>query len=172
VIAVRRQIIHFVLPLFFTVLPVLAAILIIATLPEKAREFYVRNISPLDWVILGLGTGLFLIQTFLAYHALQWQDTTFDERPDAWLNRLSQSSEWFPLLGLIGTVGAILQTFSQVSNSATEATPNVIIGLYAPALTATGSGLFMSLLTLLPAWVVIIGRGLILTLGGTTAEES
>jgi len=171
VTAVRRPIIHFVLPLLFTALPLLAAVLVIATLPVKAREFYINNISPLDWVILGLGTGLFLIQTFLAYHALQWRDTSFDERPDPWLNRLSQSSEWFPLLGLIGTVGAILQTFSQVSSSTSEATANVIIGLYAPALTATGSGLFMSLLNILPAWVVIIGRGLILTLGGTTAEE-
>jgi hypothetical protein len=165
---VRQRVIHLVLPLLFSTLPVLAAVLIAATLPPDARAFYLEHISPLDYVILGLGTGLFLVQVYLAYHALRWRETSFDERPDPWLNRLAQASEWFPLLGLIGTVAAILQTFSQV---APGTSPGSIIRLYAPALTATGSGLFMSLLNILPAWVVIIGRGLILTLGGETAEE-
>ena len=38
--------------------------------------------------------------------------------------------------------------------------------MYAPAITATGSGLFMALINILPAWVVLFGRDLILTLGG------
>src|SRR6202044_1501510 len=136
--------------------------------PAKAREFYISHLTPLDCVILGLGGSLFLMQTMLAHRALQWRETTFDERPDPWLNRLSQSSEWFPLLGLIGTVGGILQTFSNITGSIP---PERIIQLYAPAITATGSGLYMALLNILPAWVVLVGRGLILTLGGEEKEE-
>jgi hypothetical protein len=160
---VRRRLIQTVLPLTFSVMPVLAAALIAATLPALAREFYIGHLTPLDLVILSLGGGLFLIQTLLAYRALQWRGPGFDERPDPWLNRLAQSSEWFPLLGLIGTVGGILQTFSNITGSIA---PERIIQLYAPAITATGSGLYMALLNILPAWVVLIGRGLILTLGG------
>src|SRR5438067_1822256 len=97
--AVRRRLIHLVLPLVFSAIPVLAALLIAATLPPDARKFYLEHLSPLDYVILGLGTGLFLVQTYLACRALRWRETSFDERPDPWLNRLAQSSEWFPLLG-------------------------------------------------------------------------
>jgi hypothetical protein len=60
-------------------------------------------------------------------------------------------------------VAGILQTFSEI----TGPTPQErIIQLYAPAITATGSGLFMALFNILPTWMVLIGRGLILTLGG------
>ena len=89
-------------------------------------------------------------------------------RTDPWLSRLAQSSEWFPLLGLIGTVAGILQTFSNISGETSQVR---IIQLYAPAITATGSGLFMALINILPAWVVLIGRGLILSLGGEEKEE-
>jgi hypothetical protein len=166
---VRRRLIQTLLPLIFSVMPVLAAALIAATLPALARTFYLDHLTPFDLVILSLGGGLFLIQTLLAYHALQWRGPAFDERPDPWLNRLAQSSEWFPLLGLIGTVGGILQTFSNITGSMA---PERIIQLYAPALTATGSGLYMALLNILPAWVVVIGRGLILTLGGEEEEAT
>ncbi len=94
---------------------------------------------------------------------MQWRGRGFDERPDKWLNQLAQSSEWFPLLGLIGTVAGILQTFSSITGS----TPPVkIIQMYAPAITATGSGLFMALLNILPIWMAMVGRGLIGTLAG------
>jgi hypothetical protein len=165
---VRRLFIQTVLPFVFAVIPVLAAVLITATLPPIARAFYINHLTPLDWVILSLGTGLFLIQTYFAYHALQWVGTGFDDRPDPWLTRLAQSSEWFPLLGLIGTVGGILQTFSSITGSTA---PAEIIRLYAPALTATGSGLFMALVNILPAWIVLIGRGLITNLSGDEGGE-
>ena len=161
--AVRRRLIQFLLPLLFALLPVLGAGLVVATLPTKAREFYFGNMTPLDYVIVGLGGTLFVVQSLLAYRALRWQGTTFDERPDPWLSRLAQTSEWFPLLGLIGTVGGILQTFSSITD---KTSPQLIITLYAPALTATGSGLFMALINILPAWIVMIGRPLILSLGG------
>lgn len=159
----RRTLIQFFLPFVFALVPVLAAALVVATLPAKAREFYVEKLSYLDYVILGLGLALFFVQTLLAYKAMGWAGDGFDERPDAWLNRLAQSSEWFPLLGLIGTVGGILQTFSSIKG---PTPPHEIINSYAPAITATGSGLFMALVNILPSWMVLVGRGLILTLGG------
>jgi hypothetical protein len=167
---VRRRLIQFFLPLVFAVLPALAATLVVTTLPALARTFYFDNLTKLDVVILGLGGGLFLIQTFLAYRAMRWRGDGFDEAADPWLNRLAQSSEWFPLLGLIGTVAAILQTFSSIEGPTPQAE---IIRKYAPALTATGSGLFMALVNILPAWMALVGRGLILTLAGAeTKDES
>ena len=39
-------------------------------------------------------------------------------------------------------------------------------------ITATGSGLFMALVNILPSWVVLLGRDLILALsGGSSSEE-
>ncbi|MFO0877521.1 MAG: MotA/TolQ/ExbB proton channel family protein [Gemmataceae bacterium] len=158
----RRRLIQTLLPFAFAILPLLAALLILATLPPIARQFYFEHITPLDMVILSLGGGLFLLQSYLAFQALRWIGEGFNERPDPWLNRLAQSSEWFPLLGLIGTVGGILQTFSSITGTTA---PERIIQLYAPALTATGSGLFMALVNILPAWMVLVGRGLITSLG-------
>jgi len=54
----------------------------------------------------------------------------------------------------------------------TNPTPQEIIRRYAPAITATGSGLFMALINLLPTWVVLLGRELIQTLGGEAALPS
>jgi biopolymer transport protein ExbB/TolQ len=68
------------------------------------------------------------------------------------------------LLGLLGTVAAILQTFS--SN---DFAPQEIIRRYAPAITATGSGLFMALINILPTWMALVGRDLIRTLAGGPA---
>ena len=42
----------------------------------------------------------------------------------------------------------------------------MIIARYAPAITATGSGLFMAFINILPPWIVMVGRDLIATLGG------
>ncbi len=165
----RRRLIQFFLPLVFAVLPALAATLVVATLPTVARAFYLEHLTHLDQVILGLGGGLFLVQSFLSYRAMRWRGEGFDESADPWLNRLSQSSEWFPLLGLIGTVAAILQTFSSIEGPTPQAE---IIRKYAPALTATGSGLFMALVNILPSWMALVGRGLIISLGGEAKEEA
>jgi hypothetical protein len=166
---VRRRLIQFFLPLVFAVLPALAATLVVATLPAPAREFYLEHLTYLDRVIIGLGGGLFVVQSFLSYRAMRWRGESFDESADPWLNRLAQSSEWFPLLGLIGTVAAILVTFSNIKGPTPQ---HEIINMYAPALTATGSGLFMALANILPSWMALVGRGLILTLGGEANEEA
>lgn len=165
----RRRIIQFVLPLAFCAIPLLAAVLIAASLPPRARDFYLKHTSPLDYLILALGGFLFLAQMLLSWRAMQWRGGGFDERPDTWLSHLAQAAEWFPLLGLIGTVAGILQTFSSMSG---PTPPAQIIMLYAPAITATGSGLFMALINILPSWMVLVGRDLIRTLGGAPAEPA
>ena len=81
----------------------------------------------------------------------------------AGLGVLATVASTAPFVGLLGTVAGILQTFGQIKGP-TEATR--IIELYAPAITATGSGLFMALINILPTWVVLLGRELILALGG------
>lgn len=165
----RRLWIHHVLPFLFCLVPLLGAGLIFAAIPSDARLDYLNRLqdSGMDWVILALGFTLFAAQSLLAWKALRWQPAAanFDERADRWLTHLAQAAEWFPLLGLIGTVAAILQTFSSIAPG-TQPTPQDIIKKYAPAITATGSGLFMALINILPTWIVSIGRDLIRSLGG------
>jgi hypothetical protein len=165
---VRRFLIRTTLPLFFCLLPPLAAVLIAAALPAGAREFYLAHFTALDGLIIGLGGFLFLLQMILGWRAMRWRGTSFDERPDRWLTHLAQAAEWFPLLGLIGTVAGILQTFGTMPE---DAKFDAIVRLYAPALTATGSGLFAALVNILPVWVVLIGRDLIRTLSGDPSVE-
>jgi hypothetical protein len=153
----RPFIIKTVLPFLFCLIPPLAGAVVAVAVPEAARRDYWERIqhSSMDWLILGLGTILFLVQIVLARQALTWRGTSFDERSDRWLTNLAQAAEWFPLLGLLGTVAAILQTFGSMTGNVT---PQLIISKYAPAITATGSGLFMALVNILPTWVVSTGR--------------
>lgn len=166
----RRALIQTVLPAAFCLVPPLAAGLVAIAIPPAAQHFYLHQIrsSPMDWLILGLGTALFLLQIILCWKALHWRGRGFDERPDRWLTNLSQAAEWFPMLGLIGTVAGILQTFSSIGSG--PVTPQEIIAKYAPAITATGSGLVMALINILPGWVVLLGRDLIHTLGGPSSS--
>lgn len=166
----RRFLIQRLLPLLFCLAPPLAALLTAAAVPSQAQEFYLENLrrSRIDWLILGLGFSVFGVQILLCWRSLQWRGPGFDERPDRWLSNLAQAAEWFPLLGLIGTVAGIMQTFSSIKG---PVQPQEIISKYAPAITATGSGLFMALFNLLPSWVVLIGRDLILALGGAPSGE-
>jgi hypothetical protein len=166
---VRRLVILILLPLVFCAVPPLTAGVIAAALPAQARDFYLKHLTTLDGFILGLGALLFVVQILLAWRAMQWRGTSFDERPDGWLSNLAQAAEWFPLLGLIGTVGGILQTFSSIEG---PTPPEQIIKLYAPAITATGSGLFMALINILPTWVVLVGRDLIRALGGAAPADA
>lgn len=163
----RRFWIHHVLPSLFVALPLLTAALLFAAVPPEARRDYCERVahSPIDWVILTIGFTLFITQTILALKALKWRRGSFDDRADNWIENLAQAAEWFPLMGLIGTVAAILQTFSSITPGSNP-TPQEIISKYAPAITATGSGLFMALLNILPQWIVRVGRDFLLLLAG------
>lgn len=164
--------INVLLPLAFVALPVATAALIFAAVPPTARGHYLDRLqtSPIDWIILGLGGVLFLAQTWLAWRALQWKDAqnSFDETVDDWLTHTARGAEWFPLLGLIGTVAAILETFSSFGPGSKPAAEE-IIQKYGPAITATGSGLFMAFLNILPSWIVVAGRKLIRSMAGRPA---
>jgi hypothetical protein len=163
---VRRLWINTLLPLLFCAAPPAVAALVFAAIPAASRSEYLNRLkdSSIDWIILGLGAALFVAQTWVAWRALRWKETTFDEAYDPWLSHLAQAAEWFPLLGLIGTVAAILQTFGTFQGAKPSA--EEIIQKYGPAITATGSGLFMAFLNILPSWVVIAGRKLIRSLAG------
>src|SRR5437879_4910044 len=153
----RRALIQFVLPSLFCIFPLLAGLLIAVAIPVDAQHFYLTHLSPMDWLILGLGAVLFCAQTAASWRALQWRSQSFDERPDRLLSNLAQAAEWFPLLGLLGTVAGILQTFSSIEG---PVEPARVIALYAPAITATGSGLFMALRPISPTCTLRFRRHL------------
>ncbi len=161
----RGLVIRRVLPALFCAIPLAGAVLVVTAVPDQALEFYLSSIrtSYLDWIILALGGFFFVFQMALAWRALRWKERSFNERSDALLQGMYQAAEWFPLLGLFGTVAGILQTFAAIGIQ--ESVPQrEIIRLYAPALTTTGSGLLMTLLNIIPLWLVIVGRRVILTL--------
>jgi len=62
-------------------------------------------------------------------------------------------------------VVAILQTFSTITPGARPDAAE-IIRKYAPAITATGGGLYMAFINILPSWVANVGRDLIRMFGG------
>lgn len=159
----RWLLIQIVLPICFCLVPLLAAVLVAVAIPRDAMSFYLKHISTMDGLILSMGFTLFFFEIVLCWKSLHWRGGGFDERPDRWISNLAQAAEFFPMLGLLGTVGGILQTFSAITG---PVAPHVIIEKYAPAITATGSGLFMALINILPPWIVLLGRDLILTLGG------
>lgn len=161
----RAFVIRRILPVLFTLVPVAAAVLVVAAVPQRALDFYLGHVrdSYLDWFILGLGAIFFVVQLALTWRALTWRECDFDTRFDDWLRRLQQTSDWFPLLGLFGTLVGILQTFSRIAVQE-HVKQQEIVQLYAPSLTTAASGLLMAFLNLLPLWLSASGRGLILSL--------
>jgi hypothetical protein len=160
---VREILIRWFMPILLCVLPILAAAVVVMCVPATALRYFWEHFGPMEALILGGGVALFLVQIVLCFKSLRWQGTSFDEGGDRWLSNLAQGAEWFPMLGLIGTVAGILEAFA-TSTSGSVMEPKVI----APAITATGSGLFMALINILPAWIVLLGRDLILLLSGAT----
>ena len=155
------------MPVLLCVLPILAAALVLMCIPHKAVMFFVEHYGLMEMLIIGGGTALFAVQMILCWRALRWRGTSFDDGADRWLTNLAQAAEWFPMLGLIGTVAGILDAFSQ-HGSGGAIQPRVI----APAITATGAGLFMALINILPTWIVMLGRDLILLLSGTPRPKT
>ena len=157
----RRLLIGFLLPMLLCVLPFLAAGLVLLCIPHKALAYFWDHFALMEALIVGGGVLLFLMQMILCWRSLRWQGSSFNESSDRWLTNLAQAAEWFPMLGLIGTVAGILEAFD-ASGGGVAIEPRVI----APAITATGSGLFMALINILPAWIVLLGRDMILLLSG------
>ena len=167
----RRLLIGSLLPVLLCILPFLAAGLVLLCIPPSALKYFADQIDlaerrgMMEVLIIGGGVMLFLTQMVLAFSSLRWRGTGFNEASDRWLMNLAQSAEWFPMLGLIGTVVGILEAFASVKAGST-----IQPRLIAPAITATGAGLFMALVNMLPSWIVLLGRDLILMLSGTTPQ--
>jgi hypothetical protein len=162
---VRQILIRVLMPLLFCTLPFLIAALVILCIPRKATEFFIEHMGLMEMLILVSGTLLFCVQMMLCWTALRWRETSFDDRADKWLTHFAQAAEWFPMLGLIGTVAGILDAFA-THGSGSIIQPRMI----APAITATGAGLFMALVNILPTWIVLLGRDMILLLSGAAPE--
>jgi MotA/TolQ/ExbB proton channel family protein len=162
---VRQFLIRGVMPLLFCTLPFLIAALVLLCIPPKARDFFLEHMGMMEMLILAGGTLLFALQMILCWVALRWRETSFDDRADKWLSNLAQAAEWFPMLGLIGTVAGILDAFAS-HGAGSIIQPRMI----APAITATGAGLFMALANILPTWIVLLGRDMILLLSGASPE--
>jgi hypothetical protein len=163
---VRQLLIRGLVPSLLCVLPILAAALVLMCIPENARNFFLDHYHLMEILIVGGGVALFSVQMILCWRALRWRGTSFDEGADRWLSNLAQAAEWFPMLGLIGTVAGILEAFA-THGTGGAIQPRVI----APAITATGAGLFMALINILPTWIVLLGRDLILLLSGTPRPQ-
>ena len=110
----RRLLIRIVLPFLLCLIPPLAGCLVAVVIPHEAMSFFLKKYDKMDILILSVGTCLFCSQITLCWLSLQWRGTGFNQVPDKWVNNLSQAAEWFPMLGLIGTVGGILQTFASL----------------------------------------------------------
>lgn len=164
----RRWIVCSLFPMLLCLIPIGGVALVTIALPREGREYFLGHLTLLDCLILGGGSLLFLVQLLFCWRALTWKDQDFRTEADNWLNHLAQAAEWFPLLGLLGTVAGILQTFGAIQG---PTAPEKIIQLYAPAITATGAGLLMALANILPTWTVMIGRDLIRSLAGLPAEK-
>ncbi len=162
----RQLLIRGLMPLLLCVLPFLAAALVLMCIPLKALAYFMDHYRSIEILIVGGGVLLFFVQMFLCWRALRWRGTSFDEGADRWLTNFAQAAEWFPMLGLIGTVVGILEAFSAHGGGTIQ--PSVI----APAITATGAGLFMALINILPTWIVMLGRDLILLLSGTPRPKT
>jgi hypothetical protein len=156
---VRQLLIRNLLPVLFCLLPFLATALIVMCIPSEARTFFIKHFGMMEALIIGGGIGLFIMQMILCWRALRWRGTSFDAGADRWLSNLAQAAEWFPMLGLIGTVAGILEAFATHTGAIQPA-------VIAPAITATGAGLLMALVNILPTWIVMLGRDLILLLSG------
>ena len=78
----RSLLIRTVLPFIFCLVPALAGLLVAVAIPPDAQSFYLKHLSTMDWLILALGVVLFTTQTWLAWHALRWSGTGFNERSD------------------------------------------------------------------------------------------
>ena len=112
-------------------------------------EAYWHYISPFDWIILSVGSVLILFQLFAIFLRCFSNSVFFVQHLGRIQSACLQWTELLPVLGLIGTVLAMLNTFSEFDVSP-DAGVNIVgvIQRFAPAMTTTLSGLFMVVINL------------------------
>lgn len=107
------------------------------------------NDSPFDRFILCLGFLVAFVQTFL-FVGYILKIATLERTAIKWLDWVSMFFELFPLLGLLGTVVSLLNTFKEVKlNADTDFDIGSMLGDFAPALTSTVSGIIALIMNLL-----------------------
>lgn len=111
---------------------------------------YLTNLTLLDAFILLLGGAVAIVSVYgartLGNHGANERPREHRERREHWLSTLRIASvitDILPLLGLLGTALAILDTFMNLGGGiqSTE-----IVAKFAPGLTTTVSGLSMAIL--------------------------
>ena len=102
-------------------------------------------ISKLDFVILGLGGILIAVQFVgLVGHYISNQ-LLFVQYLDQYRNFCLLVTELLPVLGLLGTVFSLMDTFNSFQAAGDGETPDLskMVRTFAPALSTTISGLMM-----------------------------
>ncbi len=112
-------------------------------------DAYWQYLSPFDWVILSYGAILLLFQSAALFMRCFSSSTFFVQNLGRTQSACLQWTELLPVLGLMGTVMAMLNTFAAFDASPEEGVDLVaVIQRFAPAMTTTLSGLFMVALNL------------------------
>lgn len=107
-------------------------------------EMYIRTAweSPFDWVIFILGGMLLVLHLVGLYGRFYLRWVLFVQKLNRYRALLLAGTELLPVLGLAGTVFSLMATFSQFK-AGSDKPPDltVILNTFAPALSATLSGL-------------------------------
>ena len=112
-------------------------------------DAYWQYLSPFDWVILSCGTLLLAFQLAALFMRCFSSSTLFVQNLGRIQAACLQWAELLPVLGLMGTVIALLNTFAVLGVPTDEGVNIVaVIQKFAPAMTTTLSGLFMVALNL------------------------
>ena len=110
-------------------------------------DAYWHYLSPFDWMILSYGTLLLLFQSVALFMRCFNSSMFFIQNLGRIQATCLQWTELLPVLGLMGTVMAMLNTFAAFDASE-GVNIAVVIQKFAPAMTTTLSGLFMVALNL------------------------
>ncbi len=131
----------------------------------RKREYtmlqgYFEHLTWFDYFILFLGLVLFIVQIVFIVCHYYYRFQLVTQGGSFCCAIFAALCELFPLLGLLGTVLGILNTFDAISDDmemSTEAMKK-ILGLFAPALTTTVSGIAC----MIPNLLVNVGYSIIL----------
>lgn len=112
---------------------------------------YVGKLGGFDYFIGIIGVGLFIFQIVIFACAIQ--NWTWDAHRKKNMNFVISVCELFPLLGLLGTVLGLLNTFSEISSVSQSGAGSAsaieqLLGTFAPALTTTVSGIICLIINL------------------------
>ncbi|MGE0434903.1 MAG: MotA/TolQ/ExbB proton channel family protein [Planctomycetota bacterium] len=122
-------------------------VVLASTLKEQFERWY-QSISQLDAVIIAFGCVLLLIHVYILAAAVRVRRPITHSRLVGLLRFGSFGTELLPLLGIIGTVLALLLTLTDLGNSATFDVRRVATN-FAPALSTTVSGLVFAIVNLI-----------------------